>query len=119
MVNVYEKGEYVLTVTIEGCTGEATTMADIVTGVIETNLSDIVIRIYPNPVQHTLYVDLSHLAQKKLDIRITDSSGRLVYEEKKINGVLKNLDVSALKTGVYILHISSDNIVLPVRFVRQ
>lgn len=119
MVNVYEKGEYVLTVTIEGCTGEATTMADIVTGVIETNLSDFGIRIYPNPVQHTLYVDLSQLAQKKLDIRITDSSGRLVYEEKKINGVLKNLDVSALKTGVYILHISSDNIVLPVRFVRQ
>ena len=119
MVNVYEKGEYVLTVTIEGCTGEATTMADIVTGVIETNLSDFGIRIYPNPVQHTLYVDLSQLAQKKLDIRITDSSGRLVYEEKKINGVLKNLDVSALKTGVYILHISSDNIVWPVRFVRQ
>ena len=118
-VKVYENSDYVLMVTVDGCTGEASVLVDVITSVTETNLSDIVIRIYPNPVQHTLYVDLSQLAQKKLDIRITDSSGRLVYEEKKINGVLKNLDVSALKTGVYILHISSDNIVWPVRFVRQ
>ncbi|MCH8231314.1 MAG: T9SS type A sorting domain-containing protein [Bacteroidetes bacterium] len=119
MVNVYEKGEYVLTVTIEGCTGEATTMADIVTGVIETNLSDIVIRIYPNPVQHTLFIDLSQLAQKELDIHIIDNSGRLVYVKKKIIGVINNLDVSGLNMGVYILYLSFDNIVLPIRFVRQ
>jgi len=118
-VKVYKNGDYVLTVTIDGCMGEAAAQVDIITGVSGANLSDYEILIYPNPVQHTLYIDLSQLAQKELDIRIFDSSGRLVYEEKKIESVINNLDVSALKTGVYIVHISFDNMDLPVRFVRQ
>ncbi len=118
-VKVYENSDYVLMVTVDGCTGEASVLVDVITSVTDTNLSDIVIRIYPNPVHHTLNIDLSQLAQEELDIHIIDSSGRLVYVKKKIIGVIKNLDVSALNMGVYILYISFDNIVLPIRFVRQ
>ena len=118
-VKVYENSDYVLMVTVDGCTGEASVLVDVITSVTETNLSDIVIRIYPNPVQHTLFIDLSQLAQKELDIHIIDNSGRLVYVKKKIIGVINNLDVSGLNMGVYILYLSFDNIVLPIRFVRQ
>ena len=61
--------------------------------------------IYPNPVQSVLVIK----SDKKIkEMNIINQLGQLVHSEK-INGHRKDVDLSKLKTGVYVLNISFTN----------
>ncbi len=55
--------------------------------------------VYPNPVSSQLTINTEGM--EKLDIRIFDVLGKIVYDEKAIKS--KKIDMSELKNGVYIL----------------
>ncbi|MEX2484346.1 MAG: T9SS type A sorting domain-containing protein [Brumimicrobium sp.] len=76
------------------------------------DLDNLIIR--PNPTSDNLYIDnLEHLS----DIKIFSSIGQVVFEEEDFNN--SKIDVSFLKSGVYIVQISVENQIIKKRFVKK
>lgn len=60
------------------------------------------IGIYPNPATKTL--ELTNIDVLKTEIRIFELSGKKVFQQKKGN-TQKSIDVSNLKSGIYVLSV--------------
>lgn len=82
-----------------------------------TNMDEIeenVINILPNPVHNQLFIN------SKYDInqmQITDVSGKMVLQTKGDN--LRNIDVSALQNGMYMMEIHTEKGNHTIRFVKK
>ena len=72
-------------------------------------------RIYPNPAQTHLQIDSRENIQK---IEISDAGGRVVADFVT-NDFLTRIDIRALSTGFYFLHIHLDDEVRVEKFVKQ
>jgi len=77
-------------------------------------LSNESLSIYPNPVQHKLFIELAN--QEVTEINVIDYSGRIV---KTINENVNSINVSDLQQGIYILKVATENGVLTNRFIKQ
>ena len=67
--------------------------------------------LYPNPTEGDVQIDLSKLEVKKVDISVYDISGKEVFRNKITDKNLidqKNINLSFLETGTYIVTILSD-----------
>ncbi len=67
--------------------------------------------LYPNPTEGDIQIDLSQLDAKKVDLSVYDISGKQVFTKKISDKNLidqKNMDLSFLETGTYIVTILSD-----------
>ncbi len=75
-------------------------------------------KIYPNPATSTITIESNKY--QDLSIKITDVLGREVIERTK-NEVLsiKNIDVSQLPSGMYIIQLQSKNGVVNKKFVKE
>lgn len=60
------------------------------------------INIFPNPVDHTLYIESDHLIS---DIKIYNAIGQLVLSDNYRN----NIDVSHLKKGIHFIIVTAHN----------
>ncbi len=78
------------------------------------------VRIFPNPVQHTLYVQGTRELRKPLLARIFDINGKMLKEEKSFRNEFA-IQVADLKPGVYILKLYNGNEmeVQTEKFIRQ
>ncbi|TVQ93946.1 MAG: T9SS C-terminal target domain-containing protein [Bacteroidetes bacterium] len=80
--------------------------------VVENELAEEGIKLFPNPVQHTLYVENSEMINS---IRIFDLTGRMVYSQV-VNDNTTSVNVSEFKTGVYIMQVMTANGVASQKF---
>lgn len=71
------------------------------------------IKVFPQPVNDFLYVDMP-ASLGKVELDIVDLSGAVV-SRNRVNGTDAKLDVSALAQGMYILRIKNDDIILNKR----
>ena len=78
-------------------------------------LDDKKIKIYPNPVQNELFVELENERITKMNI--VDISGKLIKTISNTNS--KHIDVSSLNQGIYILEIYSESGISNTRFIKQ
>jgi hypothetical protein len=62
---------------------------------------DIVVKLYPNPATHTLFVAVANNENKKLQVQIFNSFGQQVYQSSMLNE--KGIDVRGLGAGMYVL----------------
>jgi len=72
------------------------------------------LHIYPNPSQGQLFLDGE--ISIPFDIKVYDMQGRLVVNERKTE---RNLEFSALKTGAYVIQISSGNKLMSGKWVKE
>ena len=85
-----------------------------------TAIEDIVqknLRVYPNPVQEDLYVDLSDAMEASFTFEIINLSGQVLMQ-----GNLNKRDVinvSKLKSGVYIIKIFLEEGLYIEKFIRE
>ncbi len=90
-----------------------------VLGLNETAKSTIKVNAYPNPATDHLNLDLSVFAQnKEARIRIVNSSGQVVFNDKII--LLKSdysVPISKLSKGLYIVSIESQDEIARTRFI--
>ena len=77
-----------------------------VLNVDEVRLMDKV-SIYPNPLKNTFTLNLGALELNNIDIQIYNVIGKKVFEKRKLKN--KNIDVSQLKSGIYILKIINES----------
>lgn len=66
--------------------------------------------LFPNPESEMVYVNLNQLTgnQKEFDfhIKLFDFNGSLVFE-KQTNRILEQINISTLRSGIYVLHLSN------------
>ncbi|WP_185145317.1 T9SS type A sorting domain-containing protein [Apibacter muscae] len=79
---------------------------------LEINLTNHKFRIYPNPVNHELYISSEQPVRK---IEIFDSTGKLILSN---TGDLKKLNVSSLSKGIYYIIIHTNNGKIKDRFIK-
>jgi hypothetical protein len=103
---------YTITVTQGGCSSNAVLTISVTncTGVNEN--TDIVIGIYPNPVNEALTV---YGLDKDVTLELYDVAGKLVLSER-INGTT-TINTTCLDQGIYILKLISNNKLIKVNRV--
>ena len=85
---------------------------------IETEFLNAV-SLYPNPVTNILNLNVPRKLNNGLDVKIFDVFGKLVKIDK-INDLNTSMSVSELKSGIYLIQLSStsEGIVVTKRFVK-
>jgi hypothetical protein len=78
-------------------------------------------KIFPNPNNGTFKVELSNLAEKGMNLRVTDLTGRVLQEKTtEIGNKMQTIDAQQISEGLYFLQIISEGKVLAVKkFVKQ
>jgi len=76
------------------------------------------IKMYPNPVQQTLYIATTDdLDEANKNIRIYNTAGRLLIS-KNIATASENIDVRSLAPGLYIVHIGSGKATVKMKLIK-
>ncbi len=85
--------------------------------VIEIGKSNI--EVFPNPVSDILKIKLSHSLDKSLKLELIDINGEVVSKQQlAAHNQEKQLDVSMLQSGVYILKLSNQFEQAQVKFLK-
>jgi hypothetical protein len=66
------------------------------------------LRIYPNPVQDILYIEVPDTLRGGFEVVISDLNGREIFTSF---GNMKQLDLSSFQKGVYLITIRSEGFV--------
>ncbi len=73
------------------------------------DINDNLIRIYPNPANDLIYINIpNHSSFTNIKIELCDIYGKTVLSKDIINNI-NELNISKLKPGIYIIKLNSDN----------
>jgi Secretion system C-terminal sorting domain len=106
--------EAITVVTTNICTGTGLN-----TDVADYHLPDNAVKIYPNPVNTQLLVEIDQNTEgssSTANVTIFDATGRLIQAQKNVNDVLR-VDVSAYARGIYILKVEKGGKYLVKKFI--
>jgi hypothetical protein len=78
--------------------------------------SGLIVDLYPNPVDESLYLELGSLNVR--EIRITAMDGKLLYASDAYSRK-KGIDVSRLLNGTYLLSLLTDEGTLHRKFIKM
>jgi hypothetical protein len=70
------------------------------------SVTDVAFNIYPNPVQNMAVIESKQTFNR---IEIFDVSGKMVLNENYVSTFRKELDLSTLNNGYYIIRIQDRN----------
>ena len=90
-------------------------------GIEEVNLED-AISLRPNPVSDQLFIQFKGLESNQIYVELSNVQGQLVYREKYVDvsgNATKSIDVSGLKSGLYIVKFTTENDVVAKRIIVQ
>jgi len=77
------------------------------------------LRVFPNPSDGILQLDLTSFGQHVVDVTMTDITGKIVLDKAITAGNVETLDLGHLPGGSYILQISSSNDHMQTKVVLQ
>jgi len=98
--------------------------SDTIIVVQEANITNLIsdnfilqdVSVFPNPFIE--YITIKPPSNNSYDIKIIDIQGKTVYKSN-INNSLKEIDLSGLSSGVYILNVRQDNIEKVIKLIKQ
>ena len=73
--------------------------------------------LYPNPAHSQLTLDLLQLEEEPIGLRILDSSGRIVLEQKTLQMSKLSIPLDGLSNGVYFASVQLKDKLLTERFI--
>lgn len=78
-------------------------------------------KIYPNPASKIINVEANILKNKTAFVNVYDSNGRMIMNEKALFNEIGNiiLNINGLKSGVYVINITSERTKLIKQFIVQ
>lgn len=87
---------------------------------ITSEQNDFNITLFPNPSSYFINLKVESKSTKKLKIDIVSLDGKRLKSAKISNYKNKQIDISRLSNGIYLINIYSDNVLLTSkRFVKQ
>ena len=83
------------------------------------NTEKLQVKIYPNPANNTLFIELDKIPHTSVQYTISSVLGELI-QTGYFNGQKQSIDISALSNGIYFINIMIENQSKTVRkFVKQ
>ena len=74
--------------------------------------------IFPNPTENNLYIRVQTDKKCKINVRLTDLTGKTLLSLNDINPLIYNqIDVSSLSKGKYLINIFSESIQITDKFI--
>lgn len=120
---VLATGTYSYYAEASGCTTsfsrtEITVNVQLCTGINESNNSDQLIKVYPNPAHSIIYVDVENI-EENTSVFVTTMLGQIVKNER-VNTKHTPLNIYDLPSGIYFIQlINNSNIVSTYKFVKE
>lgn len=75
-------------------------------------------KLYPNPAKDYINIDLSDACTCDLAVKITNSSGEMIYEEENFEDIgLAHVDVSSYACGPYFVNIFDGKKIYSKKFI--
>jgi Secretion system C-terminal sorting domain len=108
-------GNYAVITTLNGCSDTSACVA--VTNVGLKNLQIIEAKIYPNPVQDELFIDIDRIST--FDYSIVNTVGEIIASNKIVNQKDCKIDTKNWANGIYFISITIDQAKKTYRFVKQ
>lgn len=90
---------------------------DTASNVVETELADRAIALYPNPTKGDLWINFPEISNTDVDLKILDLFGKLVFQEK-ITQSLSRIDLSGLSLGNYIYSVQQSGAISSGKIVK-
>jgi hypothetical protein len=110
-----ENGAYYTIITMNGCSSEPSNIININVTDIETTESNNIVKIFPNPSDGQFNVELQNF--QNLNFRILSSTGQIIMDNKKIDDVMFEINLTNERSGIYFLNIYGDNISFVKRLI--
>jgi alpha-glucosidase len=73
-----------------------------------SNESQASVKLYPNPANEFVYLDLTSIGSGNVIVTISDIQGKLIYSDFIQGGNLMQLNISDIQNGIYIVHIRNE-----------
>lgn len=90
-----------------------------IVGVEGLNVESLKFKVYPNPVEEILNVELNMMNGKiEAEIKITDILGNTVIQHSTFN-ISNSIDVSELEKGIYFITVKTSNFSCTKKFVKK
>ena len=70
------------------------------------------IKVYPNPANNSLYINLALDSEANIKLQILSIEGRLVFDKNINSNSFNNIDISKIEKGVYFIKIVNNGNVL-------
>lgn len=86
---------------------------------IDNLIDEASIKIYPNPAQHRLQLDLTEINSQNSLVRIFDVQGKLVYQNNLSNTGVAEITIADLTDGLYFLQLKMEKGVITKKIVVQ
>jgi hypothetical protein len=88
------------------------------TGIKDFKNTEFVFGFYPNPVSKSLFITNKAIVNDDLRYAVYDTGGRKLQEGKLKASDKKEIDVSSLSQGVYIINVSNEKMTYSNKFVK-
>lgn len=89
--------------------GENTTVYDAALSIVESDLENINIKIFPNPTSDFIAIQIGGLNNQGLCIKLFDIQGKLLGESKINKGqTISYFDIQTVYSGTYIIELSAN-----------
>lgn len=88
----------------------------------ETDQAEPLITVFPNPAQTTISLNMVNPKQGNYSFSIYSPDGRLLLSESfsaKAGSIIRNIDISALPSGMYLLSISGETNTKFIKFIKE
>ena len=93
----------------EGMMGSFLVLDPNAIGIKEVKEESNSVKVYPNPAKDFLTIDLSEIIDKESSIKIYNSLGQIIFEEKKAESEKIAITTSFLGKGIYFIQIKEKN----------
>ncbi|MEQ1732111.1 MAG: T9SS type A sorting domain-containing protein [Bacteroidia bacterium] len=110
---VNASGNYAVIVTKSSCSDTSACVNFSLVGTKNINGNNLV-SVYPNPADDKLNIVAN---QKQFDVEVRNALGQVVI--KKVTTNTKQLDITELVSGVYILQLTANGAVYTVKFIKE
>jgi len=77
------------------------------------------LKVFPNPANNEISIDMSGLVSQNTQIRIINSMGAIVKTENMQNSSVLNISVSGLSNGIYFIELQTDNSLYFGKFIKK
>jgi len=77
------------------------------------------LKIYPNPAQNSINIDMNGIMYKEAKIRVLNSIGEEVILENNVNSTIILISVKNLNSGIYFIEIQTETDVYYGKFIKQ
>lgn len=119
-ITITEEGLYTVKILNNGCASELSEpLAMIVTDVTETNPENGTL-VYPNPTTSVLFVSLHQFEKgETVNIGLVDLLGRTLQSTTGTGGDKKEIDVSSLQTGRFLIILQQGTLKTVTQFIKS